>query len=98
MIKEMSDGIVVPIKVQPRSSRTSIVLTPDNEIRAYLNAPPVDGAANQACVELLAKSLHAPKSSIILLSGMKSRNKVFKLQGISKDLFLASIKVNTDKN
>lgn len=98
MIKELLDGIMVSVKVQPRSSRNLISLTSENEIKVYLNAPPIDGAANLACIELLAKTLRIPKSNVSLTSGMKSRNKVFKLQGVSKDLFLTAVKVDSDKN
>ena len=94
MFRELPDGVSISVKVQPRSSRNSIVQTEESDFKAYLTAPPVDGAANQACVELLAKVLHMPKSSITILSGQKSRNKVFKIQGISLGKFLSAIQLN----
>lgn len=98
MLKELQDGLAVSMNVQPRSSRNTIVHTPDNQLKAYLTSPPVDGAANRSCIELLAKLLHLPKSKISLLSGQKSRNKVFKIEGITVNDFLAALQVNIDKN
>ena len=46
-------------------------------------APPVDGAANQAVIELLAKSLDLPKRDIAIISGDASRNKRVRIAGLA---------------
>lgn len=98
MVRELPDGLSISVKVQPRSSRNAIEQTPANDLKIYLTAPPVDGAANQACIDLLAKSLHLPKSSFSLLAGQKSRNKVFMIQGITLNKFHSVIQLCDDKN
>jgi uncharacterized protein (TIGR00251 family) len=97
-IKDLPDGVVISVKVQPRSSRNRIVKDANGYFKAYLNAPPVDGAANQACLALFSEMLRVPKSSVSLLSGHKSRNKAIKILGVSSEKLLASIEVNVDKN
>ncbi|KYZ77231.1 hypothetical protein AXX12_03610 [Anaerosporomusa subterranea] len=97
-IKELPDGVVITVKVQPRSSRNRIVKDTSDSIKAYLNAPPVDGAANHACLALLSELLRVPKSNVLLVSGYKSRTKAIKILGVSAKQFLASIEVNVDKN
>ncbi|PKL39145.1 MAG: YggU family protein [Spirochaetae bacterium HGW-Spirochaetae-1] len=66
---------ILDITVSPKSSRTQIVLCDDNVIKVYLNSPPVDGAANEECVRIFAKTLHVPKSSVVIVKGHKSRKK-----------------------
>lgn len=100
-MKTVSDGVVVSVKVQPRSSRNRIVRDADGNIKVYLNTPPVDGAANQACLALFAAWLRVPKSNVYLLSGQKSRTKSIKISGISAEYFLAAVKLGDkpdDKN
>lgn len=98
VIRELSDGIAVSVKVQPRASRNQIIGQTGESIKVHLNAPPVDGAANAACIELFSDILKLPKSSIHLLSGHKSRNKIIKIEGLDKHTFLAITHVELDKN
>lgn len=55
--------------------------------KLYLTAPPVDGKANEACIHFLAKELHIPRSKVRLISGIKSRKKVFAIDGITDQEF-----------
>jgi uncharacterized protein len=52
-------------------------------LKVALTAPPVDGAANKALVEFLAKTLGVPKSGVTIVSGETSRNKTLRVAGIS---------------
>jgi uncharacterized protein (TIGR00251 family) len=90
-IKQLPDGVVVSVKVQPRSSRNRIVKDTGDSFKVYLNAPPVDGAANLACIALFSELLRVPKSNVSLVSGQKSRIKSIKILGISVEQFLANI-------
>lgn len=51
-----------------------------------VTAPPVDGAANKACIELIAKHFGIRKSQISLVSGTTSRTKVFEIDGLENNL------------
>ena len=54
----------------------------DGEWHLWVQAPPVDGKANDAVLERLSELFGAPKSAIRLVSGASSRTKIFELQGI----------------
>jgi hypothetical protein len=77
------DGIIIEVKVDPRSSRNEIVGAVDKIIRIKLTAPPVGGAANALLIELLAEKFSIRKSDIIIMKGESSRHKLIKLRGVS---------------
>ena len=68
-------GIVFKVYVQPRSSKNSIVGLHGDSLKIRVAAPPVDGAANNACVKFLAKCLSVAPSSLEIISGQNSRTK-----------------------
>jgi uncharacterized protein (TIGR00251 family) len=81
------DGVVIKIKVQPRASKSRIAGVLGDALKVTLTAPPVDGAANAACIEFLAKSLDIPKNRIEIISGQTGRTKLLKIFGVkSEDL------------
>lgn len=78
----------VRVRVTPRSSQNRLEVASDDVLKARLQAPPVDGAANSALVELLAKSLRCPKSTISIVSGHSSRDKIVRISGMdSRELW-----------
>ncbi len=74
-LQEKSNGIILKVFIQPRSSKNMIAGLHADALKIKLTAPPVDGAANKMCIEYLAKWLKVPKSSIEIVSGHKSRTK-----------------------
>jgi uncharacterized protein len=77
--------------VQPGASKTQIAGIHDGLIKVRVAAPPVDGAANQALVEFVAKRLRIPKSRIRVVSGLTSKRKVLEIDGMSQDAIAASL-------
>jgi uncharacterized protein len=71
------------VRVQPRASRTAIEGARDGALVAKLTAPPVEGEANEALIELLADSLKVPKSAVRILSGLRGRTKRVSVRGVS---------------
>ena len=71
------------MKVQPRASANEIAEPLGNELRIKVTAPPVDAAANEAMLRLLADWLDCPRSKIELVRGHTSRHKIVKLYGLS---------------
>lgn len=69
------DGVLVRVKLQPRASSNIVVGVEAGELKIKVNAPPVDGAANQALVEFLSEELDCAKSGIRLIRGQTSRHK-----------------------
>jgi uncharacterized protein (TIGR00251 family) len=78
---ERPGGIVLHVRVQPRSSRDEIAGIHDGRLKLRITAPPVDGAANAACQKLLAGVLGVSKSAIRLIAGQKAREKSFEISG-----------------
>jgi uncharacterized protein (TIGR00251 family) len=74
-------GIIIEVKVDPRSSRKGIVGIIDNVLKVKLTAPPVGGAANEQLIEILAEKYGVRKSNIIILRGETSRRKTVKIVG-----------------
>lgn len=76
----------ITVRLQPRASRDEIVgFNDEGALRVRVKAPPVDGAANSALVQLLAKVLGISKSSVALVSGATARNKIIEITGLSND-------------
>jgi uncharacterized protein (TIGR00251 family) len=70
-------------KVQPRASKNEISDPLGPELRIRVTAPPVDAAANEAVVELLADTLGCARNRVQLTRGSTSRHKVFMLHGFT---------------
>jgi|ERR1051325_7941276 uncharacterized protein (TIGR00251 family) len=90
-IRIESDGVVLSVKVQPRASANEIGEALGNELRIKVTAPPVDSAANEALVRLLAEILDCPRNRIELIRGNTSRHKVLKVHGISAEIAMAKL-------
>ncbi|MBI2843615.1 MAG: DUF167 domain-containing protein [Armatimonadetes bacterium] len=71
------------VRVTPRGSKDEIIGWRDDVLAIKLTAPPVEGAANKACIEFLAKVLDVKRAQITLVSGEKSRDKTFEVKGLS---------------
>jgi uncharacterized protein (TIGR00251 family) len=76
-------GISVTVRVTPRAGKSAIAGVREDTLLVRLAAAPVDGAANDALVALLAGVFDIPKRHIEILSGAKSRTKRVHLAGVS---------------
>jgi hypothetical protein len=83
---ETGAGLRINVRVQPRASRNKIDGVVEDQLRIRLTAPPVENAANTACLEMLAALFGVPKSRVHQLGGMKSREKVFHVDGQASEL------------
>jgi uncharacterized protein (TIGR00251 family) len=79
--REDAAGVVLEILVQPRASRTRVVGEHDGRLKIQLAAPPVDGEANAALIELLASSLHVRKGDVTIARGDTGRRKTVHVAG-----------------
>ena len=77
------DGVLLSVKLQPRASADEIGKPLGDELRIKVTAPPVDSAANEALIRLLADHLNCPRSRVELVRGATSRHKVLKLHGLT---------------
>ena len=85
------DGVSLAVKVVPRASDNEICDALGAELRIKVTAPPVDAAANEALVRLLAERLDCPRSAVQLVRGHTSRHKIIKVRGVSAEAALAKL-------
>jgi uncharacterized protein len=78
--------LLVRVQVSPRSGRESLALE-HGELRAWLMAPPVDGAANEALLALFAARLRVPRRAVALVRGATARRKVLAIDGLDAATF-----------
>ena len=84
-IHDSPDGATFAIKVHPRAGKNAITGELGDALKLCLTVPPVEGRANEACIEFLANLLKVPRSSVTIASGQTSRRKVIRVSGISAD-------------
>lgn len=86
-IREKAGGITIECRVTPRSGKTGLKGVRDGILCIALSAPPVEGRANEALIEYLAKTLVLPLSNISILRGDRGRNKLLFIRGVSTTEF-----------
>jgi uncharacterized protein len=96
-LRQAANGITFAVKLHPRAKKNAITGEIGDALKIAVIAPPIEGRANEACIEFLAKVLKLPRSSITIVSGSTSRTKVIRVAGLSKDdlqkrLLIAAVK------
>jgi uncharacterized protein (TIGR00251 family) len=71
------------VRVQPRASRNEISGALGGVLKVRLQAPPVDGAANEALVAFLAEELGIPRRGVRIVAGSSGRSKWVEVDGIA---------------
>ncbi|OEU51082.1 MAG: YggU family protein [Desulfobacterales bacterium C00003060] len=74
-IQQTPEGVIFKAVIQPRASRNEIVGLKGDALKIRLTAPPVEGAANKMCIELLAKTFKVRKSDVEIVRGKSSKSK-----------------------
>jgi uncharacterized protein (TIGR00251 family) len=82
-IREDSTGASFSVRVHPRAKQNAITGELGDALKVSLTAPPVEGKANDACIEFFAKLLKVPRSSVTIASGLTSRNKIVRVMDLS---------------
>jgi uncharacterized protein (TIGR00251 family) len=83
-ITEHADGCVLAVRAQPGAKRVGVQGEQGGALKVAVSAPPEDGRANQALVEVLRGVLGVRRSQVDLLSGQTSRDKRFLIRGLSR--------------
>lgn len=84
-IQHTPAGATFSIKIHPRARKNAITGELGDAIKLSLTSPPLEGRANDACIEFFANLLNVPRSSVTIASGQSSRNKVIRVTGLSAD-------------
>jgi uncharacterized protein len=84
MLREVAGGVTLAVRAQPGAKKTAIIGVygegDSEQLKIAVQAPPVEGRANEALVAFLAETFSLPKRSVELVSGGLSRSKVFLLR------------------
>lgn len=86
-----ADGVTLALKLQPRASKNEIGEVSGSELRIKVTAPPVDAAANEALLRLLADKLDCSRGKVELIRGHTARHKVVKVHGLTAAAALAKL-------
>ena len=84
ILRESKKGLTFDIQVIPHASRAEIAGVQDGAFKVKVTAPPMEGAANEACIKLLASKLGLKKSQMEIFAGAKSRRKTVMIKNVSK--------------
>jgi uncharacterized protein (TIGR00251 family) len=82
-VREDGRGVVFDVLVQPRASRERIGPVLGGRLKVAVTAPPVDGRANAAVVETLARALGVRRAAVSIAGGEGSRKKTVRVEGVS---------------
>jgi len=87
VLRGVAGGVTLAVRVQPGAKRTSVTGVYGEgeaaQLKIAVQAPPIEGRANLALIELLADKFGVAKSYVELVSGELSRSKVFLVRGVS---------------
>ena len=96
MLREVAGGVTLAVRAQPGAKKTAIAGVYGEgdaaQLKIAVQAPPVEGRANEALVAFLAGTFGVPRRSIELVSGGSSRSKVFLLKGVSIETATSKLK------
>jgi uncharacterized protein len=84
-VRASDGGVTLTVRVTPRASRNQVIGLDHGAIKIKLTAPPVDGAANAALIELMAAWLGVRQSAVSIAGGDKSRHKRVHIRGLTAE-------------
>ncbi len=90
-LKPYKAGIQFAAAIQPRASRNQILGIHNHCLKIKLTSPPVDGAANQACIKFLAKAFGISPSRVSIVKGKISKNKTIQFEGMNPETFMNTL-------
>lgn len=82
-IQPVPGGVRLLLVIQPRASKSEVVGLHGDRLKLRLAAPPVEGAANLALIDFLARELGVSRSAVHLTAGASARRKTVVVDGVS---------------
>ena len=83
-LREHAGAVTFDVLVQPRASRAKVGPLHDGRLKVAVTSPPVDGEANAAVIELIAKTLGVSRGSVEVIAGETSRRKKIRVAGVER--------------
>lgn len=90
-LRATGDGVALDLLVQPRASRPRLGPIHGDRVKIAVTAPPVDGEANAAVIELVARALGVARGAVAVVSGQASRRKTVAVRGVDVARVTAAI-------
>jgi len=84
-VHDAPTGASFAVRVHPRAKKSGVTGELGDALKLSLTTPPIEGRANEACIEFFAKLLKVPRSSVTIASGQTSRNKVIRVAGLTAE-------------
>jgi uncharacterized protein (TIGR00251 family) len=83
-ITSVDGGVRISVHAQPGAKKTEVAGLHGNAIKIRIQAPPLEGRANDELIRFLAEALNVPRAHVTLYRGDKSRTKVFSIIGVDE--------------
>lgn len=90
-ITDHAEGLVIAVRAQPNAKRAGVQGERNGALKVAVTAPPEDGRANVALVEVLREALGLKRSQVELVSGHTSRDKRVLLRGLTREQLLGRL-------
>ncbi len=87
----MQASAVIRVRVQPRAPRDEIVGWQANTLRLRVSAPPLEGRANDAVVQLIARGAGVARGAVSVVAGARGRDKLVRVEGVTPDALRARL-------
>jgi uncharacterized protein (TIGR00251 family) len=84
-VRQVDAGATFAVKIHPRARKNAVTGEVGDVLKVSLTAPPVEGRANEACIDFFSNLLKVPRSSVTIASGASSRNKIIRVGGLSAE-------------
>lgn len=76
------NNLLLEVRIQTKANKNKILGEYDGRLKIAINSPPIDGRANKALIDFLAKEFKVPKSNVKIVKGLKSKYKSVVISGI----------------
>jgi uncharacterized protein (TIGR00251 family) len=93
LITRTAVGVEFEVRVIPRSGRTALAGSRDGRLLVRVSAPPVEEAANDVLIELIADALDVPRRAVRIVAGARSRQKRIAVDGVTAENALKLVTV-----
>lgn len=90
-ITEKDGAVTFALRVQPRAARDEVAGEHNGAIKLRIQAPPVDGKANEACRRLLAKLVGVSPSMVEIIAGQSSKDKIIRIHNVTAERVRAQL-------
>lgn len=80
--RQRGKAVRFSVYIQPRASKSEIAGVHGTGLRIRLTAPPVEGLANEALIDFLARELGVPRRNVCIVSGFTSRSKIVEISEV----------------